>query len=134
MRVAVMTKSILAAIVTIFLMLSSGIAAADDPPEPPNPATGKSGPPSMSATVADALTHCEINSANPHHSFHFPDTIDATATASCAPGVFSITMIVTIWRVNLPLPDTPAGTSLPAQGSLTVTGVAAAPCINGTYY
>lgn len=136
MRVTHMIKpSVIIAITTALTLLGvTGIAAADNPPSPPNPATGKSGPPNISAAAAAVAFDCQIKANYPHRSFHFPETVDGDATASCTPGVFSITMIVTIWRVNTPFPDTPAGTSLPAVGSYQVNALASGPCISGTYY
>lgn len=135
MRMSRTIKSILVgAMVVNLFMCATGMAAADEPPAPPNPATGKSGPPTISSAAAAVVFNCKIQADNPHNSGHFPETINATATASCTPGVFSITMVITLWRSNAPFPDVPIGTGLPDVGSYTVTGNAAGPCIPGNYY
>lgn len=134
MRISPSVKLTLVCALVVGLLCVTGTAAADEPPAPPNPATGQSGPPTVGSSAAAVAFNCQIQADNPHSSGHFPLTINSTATTTCTPGVFSITMVITLWKKNSPFPDVPIGTGLPAVGSYTVAGNAAGPCVPGTYY
>jgi len=125
----------------------AGTAGADPAPKLPNPSTGKSGPSDFAAKVPPSdqpsaqaslfvNVNCKIKVDNPHHSHHFPDTINVEATTTCSPpGAFSITQIVTLWYVSPPAPNVPIGTGVPGVGTgFTLTSQAATACVNGTYY
>lgn len=148
MPISNMVKQLAAVAFTVQLLWSAaGVAAADPTPAPPSPATGKSGPsnissksvPSNTAAAAIFFT-CTINAQNPHNSGHQPGTINVQAVTSCTPAGATITMVVTLWKRDVPppgvppLPDIPENSTPPVVGANYVQANTAIPCSPGTYY